>query len=823
MGNRIVPQNNKQIKNLPSWLKVDEILEASKASKQAGIQKIAAKEQSSIAISYACSSCSKVFSVDHPELVKQANLAKRANTDIAYTCPNCGNGMTPYKTTTSLCKRDEIRYADQIEVKKDMEKIASGSYNTYTDRHIQYRAINALEDFATKQGMTAVRARYLRSEHTKQAGQEYPMLNAIACELEWMYGKKQKARVEAFIGIDPAGKFKFPKIFKTADGTEYPFEKEVIQSLEKSADREVFERKMKRTDTSTFKRPDVSRFRAVASLNEVSDDEKIVNSFLEEESSKKTAANIESKKKVEVTSKLAMDTAQPQWQGTPQTFTPNQQVVNPLDNKSYTIKTMNADGSMAVIDPTTNQESIVPKDQAINLKPAVKTAVKTTSKKVVSAEELANDLIREHLHEDKTEALNKVDQHISMAEQDIEGIESDRELMSDLGIEPRGSLVKKYTHMKTMSSRWNEIRKSLKVKSQLEEKSEEEIPIDKLSREVRAARDIGYNLKKPDVDETGHDKKTGLPFNETKDVQVGLTEFPKGQKRDDNYFKNTSERELEENQVRDREHFRNQDLLSVHRMRRDELKDYIEGEDEKNYGLSQAETEELNKIVGDSLGTTSSQKTAADIGIEDIPEGPIQYKKFKKAPPDAGYEEPLVIEPTKGQASEAITKLHKVQEDLVELEKTLKERQAEFVETVKPLTEDIAKKKSISQSYIDMAYNAINSTKDRVSAYEDVIVAAFSKIKLVKPIVSLSQVEARAKAISEELAQKIAEIKTQLEEAGMGKKYERTLYEYPVSKSQEKKIKSSLEDNQFISIVNNLIKSLDSISNQIFEEISNLV
>lgn len=271
---RIVPQATKANNNLPSWMDPQELIKASGAELQernnVGISHQASSEQPLMqVVSFACAQCNKVISADAKEILAQQNLQKRAgkqDDQMSFACPTCQNELTVYKTAPVTAAVSNT-YASQTEKQTDLSKEAS-TYNTYVDRHLVFRAVNALQDFAHKQGMWGAEARYLSAEHQKEAGQDFPILNNINCELHWRYGANQMAKAYASISIDQAGKFKFPRIFKDASHTEYPFEKEYIQKLEKECSFERPELPLRKTDTPVYKRPDISNFRSIgASMN----------------------------------------------------------------------------------------------------------------------------------------------------------------------------------------------------------------------------------------------------------------------------------------------------------------------------------------------------------------------------------------------------------------------------------------------------------------------------------------------------------------------------------------------------------------------------
>lgn len=825
----------------------------------------------------------------------------------------------------------------------------TSTYNTFFDRAVQYRALQALENFAAKMGFTAARAKYGKGERDSLS--TIANLNSIEATIEYMVGPKQRRYAYATVQIDPAGKIVLPRIFKTADGKEYPFEKETIKELVESSTfsplRPVFKQK---TMVPTYRKPDVTNFQQVVASKVTSESlaDELVEGNIEkvayhagekvtiQVAGKKISGTIQSEnldgtftvvdmlghpytvisediitRGKPITQFESKKVANPQTSNPPlsntvpntQPLQPNQTVVNPVDQKQYTVKQVNQnDQSVTVLDSMTNREMIVPKDQAQHLQPSLQTQPKQSS---FSVEAIADELVRQHLNEDIQTEQKEIDEHQKMIENDKKEIAEDQHLLQQTTSFNNPTIS-------NMSQNWQTLRKTLKTRSQEQQfKKAEKDPI-YASRQVVAARQLGFDPYKPDADKTGHDI-TGVPVGEDKPIEVGLTEFPKDEKRDDSSGHPTDKKkqkgyrvpfkEMDENQVANREHFENENRLPVRNMMRKELKDYIEGNDEKSYGLSKEEKtavlramgvlhtaaaddildsfegedpvtsqaatesdvenvketvwneisgfgnrwsgternlrngtygftfteEQIEEIHADMDGrldslvrnvSSSLDKTAQD-AVEISSDLPIKYKQMKKAPNREDFPEPPVIEQAKGQASEAITKLKKVQSEIAGLETQLKEKQAAFTAETAPLQGDIKKQKEMENSYIKMAFSALGATKDRLVAYEDSIIAATSVAKVQTPNVTLAQVIKKAAELSENLSQQITAIKEQLESEGQASVHERNLVEYPISETQRKKVMTSLETSLTTALFG-FLRILDDVNSDIVEQIQNI-
>jgi DNA-directed RNA polymerase subunit RPC12/RpoP len=292
---RIVPPSSENYKRkLPNWMNPKAVIEASKSfiGKVASMTKEASKPEEIIA-SYICPNCNKSFQSSHTDFIKQATIASKNKVEFKPTCPNCGkeviadkkipimNRVSNLQTLTNE-KRVDLRDSHNHSIGVSLGKIGSfnkiaalekeasgkGTYNTYVDRHIMYRAVDELGKYARKSGMTNARARYLRSEHVKEAGADIQTLNNIECVLEWVFGRNQKGYATSTISIDSGGKFVFPTIFKVASGKEFPFTERSIRSIEREPVMFNSYPSRKKSDVPTFKKVDPSNFRA-ASLGKV--------------------------------------------------------------------------------------------------------------------------------------------------------------------------------------------------------------------------------------------------------------------------------------------------------------------------------------------------------------------------------------------------------------------------------------------------------------------------------------------------------------------------------------------------------------------------
>jgi hypothetical protein len=839
-------------------MNAEEIVKASNANDYQS--PLPSKEASRLQViaSYNCIQCNKMYFADNMFLQAQANLSKRKGEEFKPTCPQCGNALVGSKTVPQLNPRDKTLYANQSEKNVDLAK--KGSYNTFMDRLLVSKAMDALQKYASKQGMLMPVARYKNAEHKKQAGQEYPTLNNFDFEIEFYTGPKTKQRVFASISFDQAGQFKLPRIFKDASGKEYPFEKEYVDAIVKKGEFERVEPDArKKSDQLKYRPQDPSNFH-MSSLQHkatqayvnykdtpnaciniqagegnceiivckvfedgdsetqnvwrkpcplegsASDDEVLrwVNRNMQEELS--SAEELFNSLTNSPTSSLQHKAYQPPVNNpnaptapNTQQYQPNQQIVNPIDGKTYQVKNTTVGKGMSVVDPRTQQESIIPENQIQNVKPALNTTAGM-------AEKLANEILNPEM----------VEQFEDQGEPELPA-----EFQNTPNV-PVMTSQKPHRNpdIANMSRGWKTVRESLMKTAELKKQNEMmNVPIENMSREARAMKDIGYSPQEPDLGETGHDKVNNLPFAESKEIEVGLTEFPYDQKKEDSNGYPTDEKkqkgyrqdfkEMEDEQVKNREHFHNEELL--HRPRMKDLKN-VEIEKDKNYGLNELESSMLSKAMGmvhtaEDVSTTPPDNPASPtLEVRDV-----AYKPYKKSPPN--YDEPSVIDEAGGGVSEMITKFKQVQTNIDSIQKQIVEKQKPLQEKMetetKELNESLAKEKELATKYLNLLYNRLDTVKDRVTWYENSIVGNMDVQSLKTSPASVAQIIEKTKQIAPEILESLMKVKAFIENESTKEVLDRFVVEYPISKSQEPKLrKASIDD----SMTNWLLEATDVLS-----------
>lgn len=888
------PQNREK-STAPEWINPEALNKASAEEAKRTEEMLSKIEsnQNEIVVSWSNPGNGHIYQASDSRLLEQARIAKAAGKEVSFTDPNTGEALTPYKKVLLPVKTSNLKQSSHELRVEGIEKEA-GYNNTFVDRQVVYKVLEALQVHAAKNGLTLPRARYIKGEYnqSKTAFGALQTFASILTEIEWHYGRNQKGRIFCKASVDPAGKIEMPKVFKIASGDEFEFSQDNIKALEKdSTFREMMNIKPKKTDVPTFRRPDISRFMATASMNKESNDPN-----------------------------NPMTMQQPQSVVTPQTpgtYTPGQQMTNPADGKVYTIKNYDPAKGAIVTSPE-GQDMAVPANEVPNLKPNVQTQGAQKDALTFSVEAMADELIKKHLEGDIKEDTEHAQELHELGNEEKEETEEDRAMIDKLtnkktadfvdGIDPivdfpgnqdadpmnpdgiefgnnpvqqepilentdpatmanepietdtapameegvnyllpdgsgattmtMGSDFDKLPKLKVKSSeqervanmakRWSKIRASI-LKEEVEKGDAPpfEVAPDKLSREQQEVQRLtavgykGFSPLKNDANEAGRDKKTHIPTKSSGNVEIGMTDVTD--------YGEKPFREAEKEMVERREHFTNENKLGLRGLKRNELKTYIDGKDEKEYGLSEEGREgdfenpdpfrKKSSITDDDLAA-GLVVTAEDIPEEgNVEERPIVHKDIKRAPGLEGWKEPETIDEASGKAKEAITKFRKVQDEIAATKKKLADKlapiQKKMMDTQKPFQEDLKKQQESLTTYLEMIWNQLGEVDNKIAAYEDKIFAAVERSKEETAKVSLAQLLAKLEADQKDIYEAVMKTKEAMENEKVTSVLERFLYEYPVSKEHEKKkvVRRSSDDNTFAEALSILKAALMSLLN----------
>ena len=380
-----------------------------------------------------------------------------------------------------------------------------------------------------------------------------------------------------------------------------------------------------------------------------------------------------------------------------------------------------------------------------------------------------------------------------------------------------GSFKKPIQPKVVVAKRWDEIRSGLKTRDQeaFEKRQAQHVQNAGLQKE---AKDIGFSPDKREAGPSGHATVNNIPMTinpSEKDKVIGLTEFPKDHKRDDDFFANTTMKEMDEAQVANREKFDNEGRMfmrnmtirqyrALHSGDKEELeaveenrginnpRGYVKPEKSEQYDHKDVE----KKAIAQSLGLMSfSDVTGQQMPPDEptIPEGPIQHKELKTAPKNNAYTEPALVDPASGKVKEGLNKLHQATIHLSELKEKMKQEldplEKQINEVRQKYTPDMNKDNALVKSYVEMVYNHLGQTVNGIVHWGGKVWAHVRNFETIKPAVTVPQVLVQLDKTNELAAKIVRDIVAVLESEQGGTVVNRTLYEFPPSKDLQTRLK----------------------------------
>lgn len=598
---------------------------------------------------------------------------------------------------------------------------------------------------------------------------------------------------------------------------------------------------------------------------------------------------------------------------TPQTPQPNTQYFNPADGATYTMKQPDPSGKGTVmVNSQTQEEQLLPNPsmqevQMNNGQQMLKPIMKTQTLGVSMANDIDNivngepdaeqhtdtssasatDMIpavQDHLKTDIDRAIEDIDRQAQGVEGDIAEIVDNAQLFNEVAPasgEDNVSVIDSVglpdgdIHTETLPAdkarnavprfmastvapikvqstpkSWMSIRRGITTKGQVSFK-ERQLAHLKNAGLTKLAKDLGFSPDNRDPQPSGHSEQ-GIPIAgppKEKDMQIGMTEFPKDQDRDASVGLDTGKgynvpiKEMDERQVADREKFDNEHRQYMRSMTIRQIRDIMGGNKskevagiEKGKGL-QSERQVVKpedndaydiekKAIALAVGLSATAidldqpekprvfnfspkpRSATAIDLETpapstggpLPkDAPVTHKPIKTAPKVDEYTEPGVIPPASKEMEVFLDKFSthyaKLEELKDQLKSALAPHQKSIVEEQSKIMPAITEQEKLMKDALEMAYNAIESTGSRLVHYSEELWAAVSRTKNVAPAVTVPQIIAEAKLIDQHLVEQIEKLVAVVGERGKSKLRERTLYEFPPSKSHEERMtpKSSLQ------------------------------
>jgi len=406
---------------------------------------------------------------------------------------------------------------------------------------------------------------------------------------------------------------------------------------------------------------------------------------------------------------------------------------------------------------------------------------------------------------------------------------------------------------------WMEYRKNITTQGQVVRAQKNLNHLKKVGL-TPVTKDLSFSPDSRDADASGHSKINNIPVaapSKEKDMTIGMTEFPKEQKRDDSVGTQSGKgydipmKEMDENQVANREKFDNEHRQYMDRMTIRQFRALLDGTDnkevnsvEKGKGLQaerqpvKPESNELYDIEKNAIAQAVGLVSLAEIDFDpekknpdpNIPKDkPVEHKPTQKAPALKEYVEPGIIQPASKEIKLFLDSFMQHYQRLEQLKADLKvvidPKQKELADIQQQHMPAISDEEKLLKDALDMAYKAISATEDSLVHYREELWAALSRTKTLQPAVTVAQVVAEAKLIDQHLAEEIEKLAKIVGEKGESKVRERLLYEYPPSQSHEKRMRpeSSLiatAVHLLLEDVADIIKGFISLNSEIKEALS---
>jgi hypothetical protein len=575
---------------------------------------------------------------------------------------------------------------------------------------------------------------------------------------------------------------------------------------------------------------------------------------------------------------------------TPQTLQPNTQYFNPSDGKTYLMKQVDPSGKGTVMVDSQSQEEVLlpnPSMQEVqqnngaqSLKPIMKTQTQTLGVSMANDnDQIVNgsDAGIEHVADIAAGApgveagpvvqdplMTDIDQTIEQIDMDAQGIDGDIDniveneqlLNSDVNAVPTSSpdvlgmpvveevqpqdpapLFPASTEMPptvmTSSKRWADIRRTLTTRGVLDFRGRQLAHL-KNAGLGHLAADLGFAPEARTPDPSGHSKQgvplTGPPAE--KNMEIGLTEFPKDQDRDSSVGLDTEKgynirmKDMDEKQVAEREKFDNEQRQYSTVMTIRQLRLLLDGGKNKEVSAIEsgkgvqperqpvkAETNDQYEVEKRAIAlAVGLRATAIDFGrdlskfrgamppdepvggapVEDSPppkDAPVVHKPTETAPKVNEYTEPGIIPAATNKMKVFLSKFSQHYTKLEELKDQLRSatmpHQQKIVEEQGKVMPAISEQEKLMKEALEMAFSEIAATAESVAHYQDELWAAVSRTKTIQPAVTIPQIIAEAKLIDQHLAEQIQKLTALVGEKGQSKLRERFLYEFPPSKSHE--------------------------------------
>jgi hypothetical protein len=305
---------------------------------------------------------------------------------------------------------------------------------------------------------------------------------------------------------------------------------------------------------------------------------------------------------------------------------------------------------------------------------------------------------------------------------------------------------------------------------------------------------------------------------------------------------------MDENHVSEREKFNNEHRQYINSMTIRQLRELLKGTTDEIEAVERGKGLQEERKPSTKTSSIEEETIARSVGLMSLAEidlvpdeesndpslpkdAPVVHKPTQKAPQLPEYKEPGLIEPAPKEVRVFIDKfmqhyynLHRLKEELQAELEPYKRRITE-IQTEKSPAIDLEEK--MMKEALELAYKAISITEDGIVHYQHELWVALSRVKTIRPAVTVKQIIEEARKIDQHLAEQIERLEELVGSKGESKVRERFLYEFPPSKSHEKRLKpeSSLIKSAMESLVeelNEVTKNFVSLASDILKAIKNL-
>lgn len=212
--------------NTPVWLNKDKLADAASDEVTARSQITVNLPDNFKTISaYKCDTCRLPFTSGQIE----PQLKKAARTGQSYIeCPKCSGFLVESSRTIV---RDTQRIVSRAERFIDKNTPIQRGINTWIDKAIYGKLAQALANYVETLGISVPQLRFQRGIRSAKFPGEPHSAKGAEWTVEFTDFNNTRNRIVIQAGLDPQGKFIYPRTFKTLSGNEYPLTARAIENF----------------------------------------------------------------------------------------------------------------------------------------------------------------------------------------------------------------------------------------------------------------------------------------------------------------------------------------------------------------------------------------------------------------------------------------------------------------------------------------------------------------------------------------------------------------------------------------------------------------